>query len=516
MQKLFTAKHLHRTTTAALIVVICLVISYFYVVSHNSIGDIYQDETQNTIIDLKKSFLKNTVDNLVHEIDVIRKIEAERYKRVVDLRYEALEHENYVTEDAFIGYLVSRFSFDSGKEGDPDYWTVFLWDNSSNTVLYDPDGLFDQDIPVSLERIKPLMLYYRVTNQGNISCLFGVSQKYVDDTVKAWAAEKIKSLKYDNDSYIWVNEVINYEGGKDYAIRRVHPNLPETEGMYLSTDMTDIKGCHPYLTELEGIKKDGELFFRYYFKELNSDRISEKLSYAKLYKDYDWIIAMGVQFNEMEKYIIQTNERSKEMAAKNTLQLLAILIIVVVFCLVLIILIEKWSFTHAQKQLESEINIDPLTNAGSRRYGTKDLMKAFNEFNTTGSNAAIMMFDMDNFKDINDSLGHDAGDQILKEVVDIVYKTIRSTDKLIRWGGDEFVGIFYGVKEEDAACFANKVLEAVSSLKIAIGNETISSTISIGISYFKKSDDEFSDVLKRADQAMYISKAEGRNKISIV
>ncbi len=516
MLKRFAAKNPHRIATAALIVVICSLISHFYLISNNNIEEIYQDETKNAIIELKKSFLKNTVDNLILEIETSRKMEAERYKRIVDRRYETLDSEKYLTENEFADYFITRFSSDSDREGDLNYWTVFLWNNISNTVLYDPDGLFDQDISTALGKIKPVLSYYRVINHEGISGLFGVSREYIEDKVKASAAAKIKSLKFDNDSYIWVNEVINYEGGKNYAIRRIHPGLPETEGMYLSTDMRDIKGNLPYLAELEGIKKDGELFFRYYFKELNRDIISEKLSYAKLYKEYDWIVAMGVQINEMEKYIDLTNERSKKVAAKSTLQLLIILIIVVILCLALIMLMEKWRFRHTKKQLESEINIDPLTNAGSRRYGTKDLIKAFNEFKLNGSKPAIMMFDIDNFKYINDNFGHDVGDQILKEVVGSVFKTIRSVDRLIRWGGDEFIGIFYGVKEGNAVYFADKILKAVSSLTIIIGNETISPTISIGISYFKESDADFSDVLKRADQAMYKSKAENRNKINIL
>jgi len=112
--------------------------------------------------------------------------------------------------------------------------------------------------------------------------------------VKEEVAASIRNRRFSNESYIWINEVINYEGGDRYAIRRVHPNLPETEGTYLSTHAEDLAGNRPYEEELQGVKENGEHFFRYYFKKLNSEEIGEKITYAKLYKDFDWIITMGV------------------------------------------------------------------------------------------------------------------------------------------------------------------------------------------------------------------------------
>ncbi|MDX9872109.1 MAG: sensor domain-containing diguanylate cyclase [Clostridia bacterium] len=506
----------YRIATAILIVFICSAIAYFYLISSNNIGSIYQEETQNTIIELKQSFLKNTVDNLIHEIDVRRDMETERYKNILNLRYDTLDYEKKMTDAEFTAYCIAKFELDYALPGDPYHWTALVWNNSNDTLLYDPDGLFEQSISDTLKKIEPEMSSYRIVRHGNISCFCGFSREHVNSRVKTSTAEYIRRLKFDNDSYIWVNEVINYEGGKDYAVRLVHPNLPETEGMLLSTDMTDIKGNLPYLTELEGVKKDGELFSRYYFKELNNESITEKISYAKLYKEYDWIVSMGVQINEMEKYITQTNDRSKKMAVQNTLQLLIVLIAVVFFCLALIILMEKRSFKHTQKQLESEINIDPLTNAGSRRFGTRILLKAFKEYKNNGAWPAIVMFDIDNFKFINDNYGHDTGDRVLKTVVESIQKIIRSEDVIIRWGGDEFLGIFYGIRKEHAEPFARKLLGAVSSAQLTVNNETINLTISIGLSYFKEEDTDYSDVVQRADQAMYKSKAEGRNKVNVL
>lgn len=504
----------HGVLTAALVAVICIAITFFYLTSYYKIGDIYQTETEAIVVDLKKAFLKSTIDNLFYEIDLDRRLEDQRYGEIVDCRYDLLSRQEYADEKEFGQNLTAKFHSDF-QEGD-DYWSVLLWDNKSGGVLYDPRELLIQDIETTLESLQPDLAHYRIITYGDLSCLFGISRRDIEEIVKEEIGRRVRQTRFDNDSYLWINEIINYEGGKNYAIRLVHPNLPETEGMYLSTDIEDIKGNLYFLTELEGIKKQGELFNQYYFKELNSDRISEKISYVKLYKDYNWVIGMGMPLNEMDQYIAQVNERSREMTAENAFKLLLALILVVAFCLLLILLVQRWRFRRAEERLESEMHIDPITSAGNRRYGVKSLMRAFGRFKTEGNSPAILMFDLDHFKEINDNWGHDVGDRILQEITAIVYGTIRSTDHLIRWGGDEFVGIIYGMREENADAFAQKIREAISSLKVAAGSGEISPTVSIGISYFKKDDEDYSSALKRADQAMYMAKMEGRNRVCIL
>ncbi|PXY01249.1 hypothetical protein DF185_11430 [Marinifilum breve] len=134
-------------------------------------------------------------------------------------------------------------------------------------------------------------------------------KKYPGDTVyiKSLVIDHIKDhIRQNtlmNSGYIWINKILDYEGGDNYAIRLIHPNLTETEGQYLSTNTTDIKGNTPYLKELQGVKMHGELFFTYWFKEFKSDQVSQKLSYAKLYKKYNWIIASGIYLNDIDALI---------------------------------------------------------------------------------------------------------------------------------------------------------------------------------------------------------------------
>ncbi len=502
----------YRITTFLIMGIICIVVVFSYLISYEKIENIYGKQTYEVIFDLKKSFIKDTVNNLISEIDAKRQIKANNYKKNVDRRYKELVAHAYLSKDEFIDYLINRFE----GELTPGLWTVFVWNNYDNKTIYDPKNLYEEKIDLTVEKIKDKMASYAVVNHEDASLIFGVSKEYIDENVKLEVIEKIRNFKFYNDSYIWINEVINYDGGKDYAIRRVHPNLPETEGIYLSTDMTDVEGNLPYLEELEGVNKNGEIFFTYFFKKLNSDTVSEKLTYAKLYKDYDWIIAMGAHLDDMHASIDKANRESKELTTEFTIKLILYLIATLIFFFILLTLLEKRNFIASTRLLESEVNQDSLTKAFSRRCGTKELITSFKQHKMSGQGPAIMIFDIDNFKTINDKYGHDFGDQVLIEIVQAVNTMIRSSDKIIRWGGDEFVGIFYGLKEEHVLELGQKILSSATTIKLLKDKEVISPTISIGFSYFKEYDEDFNAALKRADEALYKSKIEGKNRVNMI
>ena len=126
---------------------------------------------------------------------------------------------------------------------------------------------------------------------------------YDEEFVKEGTLSFIRNIVHESNflsgAYIWINEVTNFDGGENYGIRQVHGNLPDTEGMLLSTSMQDAKGNLPYLIELEGIKENGEFYYKYWFKEYKSDKVSEKITYAKLYEPYNWIVCTGTYLNAM-------------------------------------------------------------------------------------------------------------------------------------------------------------------------------------------------------------------------
>ena len=170
------------------------------------------------------------------------------------------------------------------------------------------------------------------------------------------------------------------------------------------------------------------------------------------------------------------------------------------------------------KRLKNEADYDALTNAYSRRRGVEELANAYSSFVKGSQNPTLMMFDLDRFKLINDNFGHDIGDVVLRRTVEAINEIIKDTDIIIRWGGDEFIGVFYGLKKEEAIEIAQRILDKINSIEIPVKTSEIDDIVkiemSIGVTYFSKSDRRASDAVKRADDAMYKSKETGRNKVS--
>ncbi len=492
-------------------VVICLVVIYLHLLSHEMTQKIYREQTEKTITDLKKDFIKDTVNNVFLEIDRLRQTKYISYGKNLKSRQKRIEGAFELTDEAFIRFVKEIFKGDTNDK----MWTALMWDSESGRILYATPNLKFETMEITIPKLQKDLSSYAELEKNNIKVIFGVSLEYIEGLVKEEIANVIKSRKFSSDSYIWINEIKNYEGGKNYAIRRVQPNLKGTEGDFISTDMQDVNGKYPYLEELEGIKKDGELFFTYHFKELNSFHVSEKLSYAKLYKDYDWIIAMGLHLNEIDDFTKETNEEIASLATETTLRLLKYILFVLLFGFIALYVIERSVFSTSTRSLQKEVNLDTLTKAYSRRFGEKTLASYFMEYKLAGHNAAIMMFDLDGFKYINDYYGHKVGDLVLIEVVAKINSMIRSSDYLLRWGGDEFVGIFPGLRGDIMSTYGEKILNELSTIQIPVGDEVVTVTVSIGFSDFKEGDVDYNDVLKRADDAMYYSKEHGKNRVTV-
>jgi signal transduction histidine kinase len=155
-----------------------------------------------------------------------------------------------------------------------------------------------------------------------------------DQRFRAEVRRLIHTTELPDNGYIWINEIVDYEGGDDYAIRFAHPNLIDTEGDYLSTNTTDIAGNQPYLEELNGIKAEGEIYFDYYFQEMRSEQISHKLSFAKLYQPFDWVVATGVYLNDVDRLIETETARifsASNRALRNGIIGIALGVVVLVF-----------------------------------------------------------------------------------------------------------------------------------------------------------------------------------------
>ena len=124
------------------------------------------------------------------------------------------------------------------------------------------------------------------------------------------------------------------------------------------------------------------------------------------------------------------------------------------------------------------------------------------------------MLDLDYFKMVNDTYGHDCGDQVLCEIANRVRAQIRATDALIRWGGEEFLVILPAIESVDLASVAERLRSMVAAAWLSLENESLRTAVSVGGTLAQDQDDAAS-VVARADAMLYVAKQAGRNRVII-
>ncbi|MBL4618571.1 MAG: PleD family two-component system response regulator [Marinicaulis sp.] len=169
-----------------------------------------------------------------------------------------------------------------------------------------------------------------------------------------------------------------------------------------------------------------------------------------------------------------------------------------------------------QASLEMAVT-DQLTGLYNRRYLASHLSAMFERAQWTDRPLATMILDIDHFKKINDTYGHDAGDKVLKEFADCVARSVRGIDLACRYGGEEFLVAMPDTDMAFAAIVAERLRQEVAGKKFMIngGRDAIEITVSIGIASTENNPDEDSaqKLIKRADEALYEAKDGGRNRV---
>ena len=153
---------------------------------------------------------------------------------------------------------------------------------------------------------------------------------------------------------------------------------------------------------------------------------------------------------------------------------------------------------------------DPLTDIYNRRELDRVLNQEFQKGQRYGHPFSVILIDIDHFKVINDTYGHDVGDNTLRAIANTLRDTLRQTDVLGRWGGEEFLIVCPSTDLTGASHLANTLRSRIANLAL---DATKSVTISIGVASLDTDDTQVSDVLKRADRALYDAKRNGRNQV---
>lgn len=160
-------------------------------------------------------------------------------------------------------------------------------------------------------------------------------------------------------------------------------------------------------------------------------------------------------------------------------------------------------------------NRDQLTGLYTRRYMENVFNDALYNFRRYSRIFSVVMIDLNNFKEINDTYGHPAGDVVLQRISQILLKETRKTDVPVRYGGDEFIIILPDTPVEGAKSFAEKILKKIKSLRFEKNGERFYCTASAGVTQVKDND-VIDSILARVDEALYETKNKGKDGVTVL
>ncbi|BAF71816.1 diguanylate cyclase [Sulfurovum sp. NBC37-1] len=242
--------------------------------------------------------------------------------------------------------------------------------------------------------------------------------------------------------------------------------------------------------------------------------------------DENLVLGYGVQKSQpqlrsiLDKTIATIDEETKQAIAsrwtsikiENGISHAVLLKILLVVLLVVLIIYYRYRKMSTEKNaLEAISMIDSLTELFNRRKIDRLIDSEVKRIRTKGC-FSLILIDIDNFKNINDSYGHDVGDIVLKHIAQILKSSVRKKDSAGRWGGEEFLIVCPDTSKEEAAKFAERI-------RIAIENESFEKilkvTASVGVAEYNRENIGDTSLIRRLDKALYDSKRDGKNRVTV-
>lgn len=468
----------------------------------------YIDQAREVAVQFKANFLKDSVTNFINEFERSKDDSTEMFDLAVS------ERQNSLTEPMGRAWSVQAVQAVLDREFTSQDQRG-MWGYALVTGL-DEQIALSQNMPENWDRtsrsLDSIFCSWREVENPVGRFYFGITQAHLYNTMISIVSSKVYNSHFVEETYYWINEIKNYKGGKNYAVRLIHPNPRSSEGMMLSTDMQDAIGDRPYERELEGINKDGEVLSSYYFKKKDSDNFARKITYSKLYKPYNWVVSMGSYYDDIYDYVDTVGKIRGKAISRIAIPLMALLDIVFAVLLIQMVCSERKNRNNKKDKADQDA---ASRDAKPKEFGEQKLAKDFSEFKQMEKKPAIMAMDIDDFKSLNDSYGRDAGDFVLAQMASIFYEHSRSSDVLIRWEGDKFIGIFGGMQKSDCWRYAQKLLDAISSKKIQYKDKSIPVTVSLGFSFFDEEDKSYEQALERAEKALKEAKEAGKARARV-
>ncbi|MFA6846248.1 MAG: GGDEF domain-containing protein, partial [Sphaerochaetaceae bacterium] len=151
----------------------------------------------------------------------------------------------------------------------------------------------------------------------------------------------------------------------------------------------------------------------------------------------------------------------------------------------------------------------------NRRFGIARLHEEFVRAVKQNTSMGLLMMDIDNFKQVNDTYGHSIGDRVLKTVALTARAQLREGDIIVRLGGDEFILVLLGASRSDSRDIGEKIRRIIEEKRVSYGEQSIHITVSIGGTSFPEFDADYEkELIEEADRSLYLVKNSGRNRVS--
>jgi diguanylate cyclase (GGDEF)-like protein len=168
-----------------------------------------------------------------------------------------------------------------------------------------------------------------------------------------------------------------------------------------------------------------------------------------------------------------------------------------------------------EQQLRRDVETDPLTGLGNRRRLDRALSASLARARRYGEHVAVLLLDLDGFKAVNDTLGHDAGDRVLRTVARATRRVTRGYDEVVRLGGDELVVVSPATELLGSLTLADSIRRAIADAAAEVLPDELTITVSVGIALFPDSAGDPDALLRSADVALYDAKAAGKNCVAV-
>lgn len=169
----------------------------------------------------------------------------------------------------------------------------------------------------------------------------------------------------------------------------------------------------------------------------------------------------------------------------------------------------------ANAQLQQLSRTDRLTGLYNRGHWEESLKVAYARHQRYGNATSLVMLDIDHFKRVNDTYGHQAGDKVIEEVARLIHEHVRETDVAGRYGGEEFGVVLSDTDKTGGRVFAERLRKAVEGLEVLHNGQSIRFTISLGVADLSQPSINYADLIAWADHALFASKKAGRNRVTV-